>query len=416
MEERSCDFKKTFDLQVAWLLLTSINPSSRKSSWRHGGQPKHSAPQAFLESCCEAFPKSFSADLQLLFPLIQIRIRQKKWKNRKISLEREHETSYSHSQTCCVDQVWSIWFCPEVMPQGLKNLRIWWSDPRKQLAAYTRNTSLIMTILLYSYSSCFFTWSKWDFIHHFSSQKRSKPKKQTSSILSFQRARLWPFSLHPRDSHSLTQSTGWVCQGAFVANVAQIGSRWIILKIELWSYFIPRFLWKDDAFTAWNGVVWYCYDSLRQSRTRLWIPREDVHEFAPNCIEVFLRRSWKRLHQAKRHIKIINWSQISMTNTMKIWRSEDLCKSVTPWRLRDSGSWETFLEIGIPTKSSERISKHQILSYCSTLEFTKKNEVEREMWESMKIHDESMSVHHSVFTFSITKIGFTIRHPCIHRF
>ena len=49
---------------------------------------------------------------------------QKKRKNRKISLEREHETSYSRSQTCWVDQVWSIWFCPEVMPQGLKNLNI----------------------------------------------------------------------------------------------------------------------------------------------------------------------------------------------------------------------------------------------------------------------------------------------------
>ena len=212
--------------------------------------------------------------------------------------------------------------------KGWRTSIFWWSDPRKQLAAYIRST-----------------WLKWDFIHHFSSQERSKPNKQTSSILSFQRARLWPFSLHPGDSHSLTQSTGWVCQGAFFQTLPQIGSRWNILKIELWSYFSPRFLWKDRAFTTWNGVVWYCYDSLRESRTRLWMPRENAHEFARNRGEVFLRRSWKRLHQAKRCIKIIYWSQISIKNTMKIWRSEDLCKSVTPWRLRESGSWETFLEI-----------------------------------------------------------------------
>ena len=208
-----------------------------------------------------------------------------------------------------------------------------------------------MTILSYSYSSRFFTY----FINMIKvrfhtpllkSEAFKAKKKHTSSILSFQRARLWPFSLHPRDSHSLTQSTGWVCHGGlFFRTLPPIGSRWNILKIELWSYFSPRFLWKDGAFTTWNGVVWYCYDSLRESRTRLWMPRENAHEFARNRGEVLLRRSWKRLHQAKRHIKIIYWSQISIKNTMKIWRSEDLCKSVTPWRLRDSGSWETFLEI-----------------------------------------------------------------------
>lgn len=125
---------------------------------------KHSAPQAFLESCCEAFPKSFSADPQLLFPLIQIHVPPVHpvfgRKNERVdysSLEREHETSYSRSQTCCVDQGRSDSVLKSCR-KGWRTSIFWWSDPRKQLAAYIRNTSLIMTTLLYSYSSRFFTY------------------------------------------------------------------------------------------------------------------------------------------------------------------------------------------------------------------------------------------------------------------